>query len=163
MAKIRVYRREAGGKYFPRVCMKCGREADRDVPNTFTWVPSWVHVLILLGLAPWLIVALVMRKSMAVVVPMCDRHAGHWRVRKLYMWLGLLFWVVYAVGFVVLENRVPEAARTPLALAGIIGSLVWLVSMAIFMYSAIRANTITDDWADLVGVDKEFAREWNSM
>ncbi len=74
MAKIRVYRYEAGGNDFPRMCMRCGEPADRDVPQTFSWMPGWVNVLILVGLLPWIVAALVLRKTMRVVAPMCRRH-----------------------------------------------------------------------------------------
>src|SRR4051794_21611027 len=93
MAKIRIYNREANGKYFPRLCKRCGQPADVDVPQTFAWMPGWVHILILVGLVPWFVVCFVMRRTMDVVAPMCLEHAGHWRVRKLYVWLGLVFWL----------------------------------------------------------------------
>ena len=163
MAKIRVYRREAGGKYFPRVCMKCGREADCDVPNTFTWMPSWVPFLILLGLAPWLIVALVTRRTMRVAAPMCRGHAWHWRNRTLYVWLGLVFWVGYFVALFAFGDRLPEDAKTPAVLAGIFGGLFWLVTAAVYSNSAIKASLINDRGAELVNVNRDFADEWNSM
>ncbi len=40
MARIRVYRSEADGEDFPRLCMRCGQPAECDVPQTFAWVPG---------------------------------------------------------------------------------------------------------------------------
>lgn len=163
MAKIRIPRREAGGESFPRLCMKCGQEADCDVPQTFAWMPSWVHILILLGLLPWLICCLVTRKTMRVVAPMCARHAGHWRVRKLYVWLGLLFWIAYAITIGVVWDDLSEGATGPLMGVGIFGGLIWLVSAALFANSAVKASLIHERGAELVNVSRDFADAWNDV
>ena len=161
MARIRIYRREADGEDFPRLCMRCGCEADCDVPQTFAWNPGWVWVFIFFGLLPLLIVMLVTRKTMHLVAPMCRDHAGHWRVRKLYVWLGLLFWIAFWIAFAVLDNSLPNAAKGPLVGLGLCGGLIWLVSAAIFANGAIKAAEIRDKGMDLVNVHRDFADAWN--
>jgi hypothetical protein len=161
MAKIRVYRNEADGEDFPRLCMCCGQPAECDVPQTFAWMPGWVHVFILFGLAPWLVAALVMRKTMRVVAPMCSQHAGHWRTRKLYVWLGLLFWIAYATALILFWDKLPESAQGPAILVGMIGSLVWLISAAIYANGAIKASDIRERGMELVNVNRDFADAWN--
>jgi hypothetical protein len=163
MARIRVYRNEADGEDFPRVCMRCGEPAECDVSQTFAWVPGWVHVCILLGLGPWLILVLVMRKTMRIVAPMCLEHAGHWRVRKLYAWLGLLFWIAVFVGIVVAADEIPERVMAPIILACLLGGLVWLISALVLMNNAIKAVEIRDRCMDLANVDRDFAEVWNDM
>src|SRR5215470_12291730 len=128
MARIRVYRSEADGEGFPRLCMRCGQPAECDVPQTFAWMPGWVHVFILIGLLPWLIAALVTRKTMHIVAPMCQQHAGHWRVRKLYIWLGLLFWVALFVVIAVFADQLPAGVVEPLIFASLMIALIWLVT-----------------------------------
>jgi hypothetical protein len=162
MAKIRIYRHEADGEDFPRLCMCCGQPAECDVPQTFAWMPGWVHILILFGLAPWLIVALITRKTMRIVAPMCTQHAGHWHVRKLYVWLGLLFWIVYGFALIIFGDELPESAQGPMILGGILGGLIWLISAAIFANGAIKAAEIRDRGMELVNVHRDFADAWNS-
>jgi hypothetical protein len=163
MARIRVYRSEADGESFPRMCMRCGRPAECDVPQTFAWMPGWVHIFILVGLLPWLIVALIMRKTMHVVAPMCRQHAGHWRVRRLYIWLGLLFFIATFIAIVAVGDRVPENVKNPIIFAALMGGLVWLVSGLIFVNGAIKASEIRDRGMDLVNVNRDFADVWNDM
>jgi hypothetical protein len=162
MAKICVYRYEADGEDFPRLCMRCGQSADCYVPQTFAWMPSWVFVFILFGLLPFLLIALLTRKTMRIVAPMCTQHAGHWRVRKLYVWLGLLFWIGYGIVLVALADEIPNDAQTPLILFGIFGGLIWLVSAAIYANGAIKASEIRNKGMDLVNVHKDFAKAWNN-
>src|SRR5262245_57890836 len=116
MARIRVFRAEAGGEHFPRMCMRCGYPAEVDVSQTFVWMPGWVSILILAGLGPWIIVALVLRRTMRVVVPMCHRHSGHWRVRKLFIWIGLVFWIVFGISLVAFSNHIPKDSMGPIIL-----------------------------------------------
>jgi hypothetical protein len=163
MARIRVYRKEADGEDFPRMCMRCGQPAECDVPQTFAWMPGWVHVCILFGLLPWLLVALLSRKTMRVVAPMCLEHAGHWRVRKLYVWLGLLFWLAAFVGIAVAADYLPEDLVVPLVFACVMGGLVWLIVGLILMNKAIKATDIRERYVVLVNVDKDFAETWNDM
>jgi hypothetical protein len=161
MARIRVYRNEADGEDFPRLCMKCGQPAECYVPQTFAWMPGWVHIFILFGLLPWLILALVMRKTMRIVAPMCHQHAGHWSVRKLYVWLGLLFWIAFAVALVAFGDALPEDMTGPAILGGIVGALVWLISAALFLNNAIKPVDIREKGMELVHVHPNFADEWN--
>ena len=162
MAKIRVYRDEAHGEEFPPLCVKCGGEEETTTTQRFVWVPQWVIVIILFGLLPWLIVMLILRKTMRLTMPMCNRHRNHWRNRKLYVWLGLLFWVVYGIALIVEWNDLPKDASS-LALGILIfGGLGWLISAAIYSNSGIKPAEITDRYLELVGVNKAFAREWNA-
>lgn len=160
MARIRVQQYETSGEDFPRMCMLCGQPAERDVPQMFAWMPGWVHVFILAGLLPWLVVALVTRKTMRIVAPMCRKHAGHWRVRKLFVWLGLLFFVALFVGLVVIGNRLPEDVVVPIVGAALFGGLIWLITGLILMNGAIKAVDIGEDGMVLVKVHKKFARAW---
>jgi uncharacterized membrane protein YkvI len=158
-----VYRDEADGEDFPRLCMRCGEPADCDVKQTFAWMPSWVNVCILLGLLPWLVVMSLTRKTMRVVVPMCERHAGHWRVRRLYVGLGLLFWLAVLVGLCAVGDELPEDILFPLIGVSLLGALVWLVVGVILSNRAIKASEIRDRRMDLVNVHRHFADVWNDM
>jgi hypothetical protein len=163
MAKIRVYDDEADGEEFPRLCVRCGADAEDDVANTFAWVPSWTGILIFVGLAPWLIVTLIMRKSMRITLPVCDRHRGHWRNRRLYVWLGLPVWMAYGIGLVVAFQHLPaDVVNIGLGVL-IFGGLLGLFVGVIYTQSGIRAREIADHWTELVRVDPQFADEWAAL
>lgn len=163
MAKVRVYRDEAGGELFPPRCMRCGADADVTRTQTFSWMPGWVHVLIFVGLLPWLIVCLVMRKTMRVAVPLCGRHANHFLTRQLYIWLGMGFWVVYAIALAVLAKQLGEDLTIALFAGLVFGGLLWLIVGLVLMNGAIRAGHMTKSWVELVNVDRDFADEWQEM
>src|SRR5262249_42992882 len=90
MARVRLYYEETRAKALPALCMKCGEPATTHVRRTFSWYPQWVFVLVLVAIPVYVIVALILTKRMAVEVPLCDRHRGHWWKRQLIMYLPLL-------------------------------------------------------------------------
>jgi len=143
--------------------MRCGKPADGHVRQNFAWMPPWVNILIFVGLAPWLVVALILRKTMRVNAPMCSRHRGHWLTRKLFIGLGLLFWIALAVGLIAFGDRLPKEVVTPLMAFGLFGSLFWLITALLLVRGAIRATEITDDRIELSNVHKEFAHEWREV
>lgn len=160
MARIYVSRKEARGDFFPRLCMRCGEPADCEVPHTFAWMPGWVHVLIFFGLGPWLVVALLTRKTMRIVAPMCLAHRGHWQFRRLYVWLGLPGWIGLIFVLIAIWEQLPKDAGGPLVLAVIIGMLVWLVIGLVLANGAVQASNIHDRGMDVVNVHKAFAAAW---
>jgi len=163
MSKIRVYYDERKGENFPPACVRCGRESVSTVRQKFSWVPPWVLVIILAGLLPWLIVTLILRKSMPVTLPVCSRHLGHWRNRTLFVWLGLFFWIVYSITLAAEWSDLPKDGASAALGILIFGGLIWLIAAAIYSNSAIRPARITDDYVELVGVDKTFAKAWDEL
>src|SRR5262245_26714718 len=90
MARVRLHRGEVRQGGLPPVCMRCGADAELERKRQFSWNPSWVYLLILLGLLPFVIVALVLTKRMTVHAPLCRDHKNHWLTRNLIIYLGLL-------------------------------------------------------------------------
>ena len=102
MAVIRLDRFEAEEGDLPAVCMKCGAPAVLEKLKQFSWNPPWVILLILIGLLPYVIVALVLTKRMRVRVPLCNEHKNHFAWRAWFIYGGfaglfLLGIVVFAV------------------------------------------------------------------
>src|SRR5262245_43098715 len=74
----------------PPVCLKCGDPAHQTVRRTFSWVPSWTIVFLLIGWPIWLILTLVLTKKMVVYAPLCPQHEGIFARRKLISTLLVL-------------------------------------------------------------------------
>src|SRR5438132_7541989 len=99
MAVIRLDRFEAEEGDLPAVCMKCGASAVTSKMKRFAWHPPWVWILIIFGLLPFAIVALVVTKRMIVRGPLCNEHRNHWLWRAWFTYGGLtvLFFAFIAV------------------------------------------------------------------
>lgn len=163
MATIRVYRDEADGDEFPRMCVRCGADADLDRRQKFSWHPQWVIVFVFISVPIYIILALILTKRMAVTLPVCHRHRNHWLSRKLFVGLGLLFWVCYVIGAAGLADQLPKDATPYLIGFGIFGGLGWLIAAATLQNTAVRPKVISDRYVELVKVDQGFADAWEEV
>jgi len=60
----------------PPPCIKCGAPANgKPVNKTFYWHHPALYLLVLAGVLVYLLVAVIVRKSMRMSVPLCARHA----------------------------------------------------------------------------------------
>ncbi len=166
MATVRLDRDEATDGYLPQLCLKCGATATVERTQTFSWCPSWVGILILAGLLPYIIVAAIMTRRLTVHAPLCDDHRNHWAMRNWFLWGGLivcvLLGVVSGVVLAALDNRpgARPSGANPLGGLLCVGSVViglaWLIAVAIFQHTGIRTTEITEYDITLVNVSRDF-------
>jgi hypothetical protein len=72
----------------PPMCVKCGAPADgKSVVKTFYWHNPVFYLTILLGLLIYVIIAVVVRKSIKVSVPLCARHAQRRSIAVTLAWV----------------------------------------------------------------------------
>uniref|UniRef100_UPI00397BA25E hypothetical protein n=1 Tax=Salmonella sp. SAL4445 TaxID=3159900 RepID=UPI00397BA25E len=77
---------------------------------------------------PYLIVSSVLRKTRTVPVPLCDRHANHWKLRSILTWGGLAaVFVFYVMGNLLIQegNRDAGLWRGLVCLGSLLGLVVW--------------------------------------
>lgn len=167
MASVRleVYRGE--DLDLPDVCMRCGAPATVRKRRQFSWYPSWVYLLLLLGLLGLLVfvlVALMVTKRQWVSVPLCAAHKNHWRWRTSVL-LGS-FALFVALGFVT-YGVMDAASRRGAAdfsqwfcVGTVVFLLLWVLLAAELQLTSIRATKVTDHSVHLTGVSEEFVRAW---
>lgn len=161
MPKVRITRREIERNLLPPVCALTGVPTEDVKRKGFTWQPQWVGVLILAGLLPYLIVSMMLRKSMAVVLPMVKEKHGHWAWRALVGAGSVLLSIALIVGGMAFGmNDQNQRGGNPLGgilfAAGLIGFLASLIVWIVLNSSCIRPSEITDDEITLVGVHRNF-------
>jgi hypothetical protein len=165
MASIRLYRREVEEGALPRICMRCGADANAEKHRHFTWYPPWVNLLLLIGVLPAAIVAMVLTKKMHVYAPMCANHKNHWLMRNLVIFGGLVAVIAFglATTFIVGvisgmtdSKQAGDAAFGIGCAASAVLLLVWLVCVIIAQNTAIRPTEITEKTITLRGVSEQF-------
>jgi hypothetical protein len=162
MAVVRID--DPAGRRYPvwEVCARCGAAATTWKDKTFAWHPPWVWVLLLAGLLPFAIVALILTKRMRVRMPLCEDHQNHWLWRNiivfggLFAWLGLAFLAFVSMTMVQWGNVLDDLGGL-LCVGTVLGLLAWFVVTIVLSGSAIRPVGITDYAITLTGVAPEFA------
>ena len=138
-----------------------GAEASQTTRQTFRWHPPWVIVLILAGVLIWVIVALILTKTMVVYAPVCDRHRRYWFGRTVLIWLLVLAGIaaVFAGIFALIafekDPQLKDIGTWALPL-GILTLLVCWIAAAVVQSLSIRPKEITDEDIQLTHVDPDF-------
>ncbi len=82
----------------PHTCVKCG-VVGIPRPYTFGWVNPGYFVLFFLGILPYFLVRLFVRKTVKLLVPLCEHH--YQRARRLGIAAAVTLIASIPVGFVV--------------------------------------------------------------
>jgi hypothetical protein len=128
-------------------------------PNrSFSWIPRWVMVLILVSPIIYLIVAVVLRKTMAVQTPLCGEHRNYWRSRDLFVYGGFGFSFLVAVAYIVAAITLPAGLPGGYVPWMILGGAVfgWLVSAVFIQGTSIGVGEITDERIVLIRCHQDF-------
>lgn len=163
MATLQLTKREAESEALPNVCMLCGEMADRRVANEFCWYPSWVYLLIVVGIIPFFIISSILGQSMTVKAPMCRKHRWHWTMRDAVVYGGLLVVLGTIFGPVVWPSDpfkprgVAYYEYSFLAILAVIP--LFLVASLAARRTGIRPLEITDRSICLTGVAPSFVEQ----
>ena len=161
MATVRITRYEVQNNLLPQVCVVTGEPTTDIKRRTFRWTPPWVGILILGGLLPYLIVAMILRKDITVDVPIVPGKKGHWLWRQLFALFGVLGCIGLVVVGIALSNEPGGRNQGPdiglyTALAAGVGLLFVLIVALILQNTSVRPKEITDRDITLAGVHENF-------
>jgi hypothetical protein len=140
----------------PPPCVKCGAPADgKPVTKTFYWHHPALYLLIVVALLIYAIVAMIVRKSIRLTVPLCARHAQRRSAAVTLAWVIPLAGA--ADGFILPRLGV-DGGITALAVVSFImaGIVIW----AIVDYP-IRPRSITPYCAVFTGACEEYLRQFS--
>jgi hypothetical protein len=113
----------------PPPCVRCGAPADgKPVEKTFSWHHPAVYLAILAGLLIYVVLAVVIRKSIKVRVPLCARHAQRRSLAVTLAWVLPLAGIADAIilsQFDSVNGGIVALITIALVLAGLI---IWAVA-----------------------------------
>jgi hypothetical protein len=119
-----------------------------------------VPILILTGLLPYIVIAMILTKRQTVQVPLCEQHRGHWRSRTLFLVLSFLGLIGLTVAGAFLSASLDRGGRADTFGLVFLGFgfllIVWLIIAAVLGKNAIHAGEITDYDIKLVKVSEGF-------
>lgn len=147
----------------PNICIKSNQPATHRLKRSLYWHHPAVYLAILGHLLIYIIIALIVRKSATIFIPLTEEWYRRRQRRMLFSWLAILA----GVGLIVAAAAVVNQNNT--AVFGIIGGIFLMLGAAIYGLIACRLVTpkrMTDDYVWLKGVHPDFlARlevwQWN--
>lgn len=139
----------------PAVCMRCGAPATRCLRRSFLDRRASDIAAVTNCPDPWLANGNNRRHEpwVQVDVPLCDRHAYHFFVQNLVIYLAVIGIVGSGAGAVVWKNN-DVAAQLAIPLM----ALTILASLACLFMRGIRAGSFFDEYVEIWGVSPVFVR-----
>lgn len=138
---------------FPHLCCVCGTTATQARSETFHWTPSWVLVFIFFGVVPWMFVAMLLRRTAKLVLPVCDRHVR--RSQRAWWVAGVGLVVAFAAGFG--SDLVPANRQADVIAGAVLFGLFTLVVAVALADDRVRPKHIDDRSVTLDRVSDAFA------
>jgi len=139
----------------PPPCVKCGAPANgKPVTKTFSWHHPALYLVALVGLVIYVIVAVIVRKSIRLTVPLCAQHAQR---RSLAVNLA---WVIPLIGvadaFILPRFGVSDGWAVLIVIAAIIiGIVIWAV-----VDYPIRPKLIDQYHGVFTGLSEEYLQQF---
>jgi hypothetical protein len=142
----------------PDRCVLCNMPADGGrLGRTYSWMPQWVYLFLLLGLIPFVIVAVILQKRAKLQVGICPVHRSR-RIRNILISLAAVFGgIVLMIGGPMFASSNPQADA--LAIIGVMGGIVVIFAGILFGAYGARVmipKKIDDYFLWLKGADPEF-------
>jgi hypothetical protein len=151
VADVAIARYDVATGWLPAVCPKHGVPADRATKRKYYGVtPAWVYFTILLGLLPFALIQMSVRKSDDVTLPACGScHEAKRRLLFIRIGTPLAGVVIFVLGAVL-----GSGGLAALSLLFVIAALLSISSLADPLTGV--GGTIDDHWLRLRGVHDAF-------
>ncbi|QIF03547.1 DUF4339 domain-containing protein [Roseimicrobium sp. ORNL1] len=132
----------------PEACLKCGAPPVKQVKKALSWHHPALYLIIFVGLLIYLILALCLRKTATIFVPLCAECNGRRKRNGLISFLGF---AGALVAFIVAGATLEGDASTAAVLAGVgllLFSLIWMASTQLVLAKKINE---THAWVKKAG------------
>jgi uncharacterized membrane protein len=147
----------------PDICLKSNQSSTRRLKRNLSWHHPAIYLLILLHIFVYLVVALIVRKTATIHIPLTEEWFARRRRRMLFAW-GMV--LASCVLFGVALSRVDQEQWAPLAM---ILAILLVVAAAIYGLVACRLvwpKRMSDQYIWLKGVHPDFLSrlevwQWN--
>jgi len=147
----------------PEICIKSNLPATRRLKRSLSWHHPGYYLFILLHILIYIVVALIVRKSATIYIPLTEEWFARRRRRMMIAWVLILSCIAMFCAAIPYADQQPWApfvmiAAVPLAL----GAAIW----GLIMCRMVWPKRITDQYVWLKGVHPEYLRrlevwQWN--
>jgi len=137
----------------PAFCVKCGRPAQPKLMRRMSsWHQPWLYFLILVGVLIYAIVALILRKSMTLHLPLCARHLEKYRALKFAYAVLLLG----CIPEMILAGTLLPEAYVPYGIAAGLSALVAGMVCLVMFNGILRAKRIDESYGYFTNASGDF-------
>ncbi|MCE1248486.1 MAG: zinc ribbon domain-containing protein [Firmicutes bacterium] len=140
MGKITIEKRYAQTEKFPHNCMICvDNNAEKSVNTNYYFYPYWTYFALLLGLIPFIVLAVILKKEQRVNVQICEECHSKWKMLPTFgCLLGFVEFIILIAMIVFFVDKQNALGYASLAL------LILLPAVYVIAHNNKFAVTCTD-------------------
>ncbi|HYX71090.1 MAG TPA: zinc ribbon domain-containing protein [Terriglobales bacterium] len=141
------------GAPLPPNCVKCGRPTQDTMNKTFGWHNPVLYLIVLISPIIYVIVALIVRKTCKLNVPVCEEHRSSYKTQRwgggILMLISIPLWIAIAA--------VGNGSDNSMAIGAIVFFLTFFVGLIVFaVASLIKPTNMDEQTATFKGAGESF-------
>lgn len=141
------------GVPLPPNCVKCGKPTQDTLNKTFWWHNPVIYAIILVSPIIYIIVAMIVRKTCRLNVPVCEEHRSSYKSKRwvggILMLASIPLWIAIAAA----GNGSDDAV----GIGALVFFLAFFVGLIVFaVASLIKPSNMDEQTATFKGADESF-------
>jgi len=137
----------------PDICLKSNQPATRRLKRTLAWHHPAIYLTILLHVFVYAVIALILRKTATIHIPLTEEWFSIRRRRMIFSWSAVgLSVLLFAAAIAVIDQQ----NWAPLVLIGAIFLLLGAMIYGLISCRLVWPKRMTDDYIWLKGVHPDF-------
>ena len=147
----------------PEICLKSNDKATRRLPRSLSWHHPAIFILVVISPLIYIIVALILRKTATIQLPLTDAWFARRRQRMMIAWgLFLACVLLFFLGCSLIERNDAAGLLIALSICGGLGAAIY----GLIACRLVAPTRMTDQYIWLKGVHPDFLNrlevwQWN--
>ena len=129
------------GAPLPSNCVKCGKPTQDTMNKTFWWHNPVLYLIVLISPIIYVIVALIVRKSCKLNVPICEEHRGSYKSKR---WTGGLL-MLASIPLWIAIGALGHGSDDAVGIGALVFGVTLLVGLIVFGVATIIKPTNMDE------------------
>jgi len=141
------------GAPLPPNCVKCGRPTQETVNKTYWWHNPLIYLVVLISPVIYVIVALIVRKSCKLSVPVCEEHRSSYKTKRwvggILMLISIPLWIAIAA--------IGNGSDDAMGIGVLVFFLAFFVGLIVFaVASIVKPSNMDEQTATFKGAGESF-------
>jgi hypothetical protein len=142
----------------PNICLKSNQPATRQLKRSLSWHPPAAYFGLLLGVIPFVIIALIITKRATIYIGLSDEWFAIRKKKIATGWGIALLSIALGIGMIALAAASPRSAGSFACITGLVALVFFFVGLCYGNFGArmVYPARITTEFVYLKGVHPDF-------
>jgi len=141
------------GAPLPPNCVKCGKPTQDTMNKTYWWHNPLIYLVVLISPVIYVIVALIVRKSCKLSVPVCEEHRSSYKTKR---WVGGIL-MLASIPLWIAIAAIGNGSDDAMGIGVLVFFLAFFVGLIVFaVASIVKPSNMDEQTATFKGAGESF-------